>query len=119
MTNDNPQKLIDELDELLDRERQALFQGDLAQLGRMVSQKDALIGKINSLDTIGRNSLADVHQKAARNQVLLDSALEGIRAVISRMTDLRHVRRGLETYDRTGRKKNVGTQSRNSVEKRA
>jgi len=119
MTHDTAQDMIDELDTLLDQERQALVEGDLEQLGRLLANKENLIGKINLIDTLERSRLSHVHDKVARNQVLLNSAMEGIRAVASRMADLRRVRQGLETYDRTGRKKRFDTQTHTSVEKRA
>ncbi len=119
MTQQSAQNLIDELDTLLDRERRALIDGDLELLGRMLNQKQDLIENINAIDTLERERLVQVHGKVTRNQALLDSAMEGIRAVASRMADLRHVRRGLETYDQSGRKTRVEIQDRSSVEKRA
>ncbi len=119
MTNDTAQDLIDELDTLLDRERQALIEGDLELLGRMLTQKQGLIEKINEMETLERDRLEHVHDKVTRNQELLNSAIEGIRAVANRMADLRRVRQGLETYDQTGRKTRFETQDMSSVEKRA
>ena len=119
MTQDSAQNMIDELDTLLDQERGALVDGDLEQLSRLVAYKEDLIGKINLLDSLERGRLAEVHDKVARNQVLLNSAMEGIHAVASRMADLRRVRQGLETYDRTGQKKRFDTQIQSSMEKRA
>jgi len=119
MTHQNPQDLIDELDTLLDRERQALVEGDLELLGRMLAQKQDLIDRINTLDTLERNSLAQVHDKVTRNQELLNSAMEGIRAVANRMADLRRVRHSLETYDQSGHKTRFETQGHYSLEKRA
>ena len=119
MTHESAKVMIDELDILLDQERQALMDGDLEHLGRLLAHKEDLIGKINLLDTLERSRLADVHEKVARNQALLNSAMEGIRAVASRMADLRRVRHGLETYDRTGHKKRFDTQTHTSMEKRA
>jgi len=119
MTHQSAQDLINELDTLLDRERQALIDGDLELLGRMLTQKQDLIEKINALDTLERERLVHVHDKVTRNQELLNSAMEGIRAVASRMADLRRVRQGLETYDQSGRKTRVETQNSPSVEKRA
>ena len=113
------QGLIDELDTLLDRERQALVEGNLELLGRMLTQKQDLIEKINAMDTLEREHLSGVHSKVTRNQELLNSAMEGIRAVANRMADLRRVRQGLETYDKNGRKKRYETQTLSSVEKRA
>jgi len=119
MSHQNAQYLIDELDTLLDQERQALIEGDLDMLGRMLAQKQNLIGEINRMDSLERSRLAHVHDKVTRNQDLLNSAMEGIQAVAKRMADLRKVRQGLETYDHKGRKTRFETQSHSSVEKHA
>lgn len=119
MTQQSAQDLIDELDTLLDRERNALVEGDLELLSRMLVQKQNLIESINALDALERERLVHVHDKVTRNQALLNSAMEGIRAVASRMADLRRVRQGLETYDQSGRKTRIEIADRPSVEKRA
>ncbi len=119
MAHQAAQDLIDELDTLLDRERQALIDGDLELLGRMLAHKQGLFERINAMDTLDRERLTHVHDKVTRNQELLNSAMEGIRAVANRMADLRRVRHGLETYDQAGRRTRFETQSLSSVEKRA
>lgn len=119
MKNESPQDLIDDLDDLLDQERKALVTGDLDKIRRLLSHKEILIDKINTLDAFEQASLAAINAKVTRNQVLLNSAMEGIRAVANRMADLRKVRRGLETYDQKGRKTRFGTHTDSSVEKRA
>ncbi|MCB1310476.1 MAG: flagellar biosynthesis protein FlgN [Sedimentitalea sp.] len=119
MAHEASLSLIRELDELLDRERRALVEGDLELLGRLLVHKEGLIGRINGCDSLERSSLQGVHDKVSRNQALLNSAMEGIRAVADRMATLRRVRRSLETYDRSGRKTRFGTETRSSVEKRA
>lgn len=119
MSNDAANPLICELDELLDRERRALIDGDLELLGRLLGQKEALFARINSLDAVEQSSLQVMQDKISRNQALLKSAMDGVRAVADRMANLRRVRRSLETYDRSGRKTRIGTETRPSVEKRA
>ncbi|MEO9781672.1 MAG: flagellar biosynthesis protein FlgN [Sedimentitalea sp.] len=119
MTDETHQDLIDELDVLLDRERDALLEGKLEQIAELMSTKEKLIDKINALDPEERLVLKMVHQKVTRNQALLNSALDGIRAVATRMADLRRVRSGLETYDRRGNKQTFDTKTSCKVEKRA
>ena len=119
MTDETPQGLIDALDRILDQERQALMQGALDQIDDLMREKEALIDKINAAEAIESASLANLQDKVARNQALLSSALEGIRAVANRMADLRRVRSGLETYDHRGRKKSFGIHPQSHVEKRA
>lgn len=119
MTETIANELINTLETLLDEERQALVEGDLEKIGQLVSQKEETILKINTLDQLTENSLAAVHEKVTRNQALLNSALDGIRAVANRMADLRRVRANLETYDHRGKKQNFGIRMSSTVEKRA
>ncbi len=119
MTDKTHQKLIDALDELLDRERETLLKGELDQIEKLTSKKERLIDDINALPPENRPGLDVVHQKVMRNQALLNSALDGIRAVATRMADLRRIRAGLETYDRRGNKQTFGIRTSSSVEKRA
>lgn len=107
------------LDELLDLEREALIEGNLEQLGSMAVEKEKLVDRINGSPEIPRTKLAPVQVKVSRNQVLLQSALEGIRAVANRMAELRRVRKGLDTYDQAGRKYHHTASTGKKLEKRA
>lgn len=119
MTNQNPQDLINDLDSILDQERQALVKGDLNKLSELLTKKEDLINDLNTITDLERESLAQVHDKVSRNQVLLDSAMEGIRAVATRMAELRRVRKGLDVYDQAGRRTRFSTRGSVSLEKRA
>jgi flagellar biosynthesis/type III secretory pathway chaperone len=119
MKDETSHGLIEALDQLLDRERKALLSGDLEQIGHLMPAKEDLVHRLNDLNTHQGEHLALVHEKVTRNQALLGSALDGIRAVANRMADLRKVRAGLEVYDRTGHKTNFSTSTLPSVEKRA
>jgi flagellar biosynthesis/type III secretory pathway chaperone len=114
-----PQKLIDELDQILDRERTALMEGDLGKLEGLLAKKEKVIGKLNSVSELERESLAQVQTKLSRNQQLLDSAMDGIRSVAARMAELRRIRKGLDVYDQAGRRNRYGTRSGAKLEKRA
>ena len=119
MTKRNPQSLIDELDTILDQEREALVKGDLSKLSGLLNKKEALFNDLNAISELERETLSHVQGKVSRNQVLLDSAMEGIRAVASRMAELRRVPIGLDVYDQSGRKTRYGIRSSVSLEKRA
>ena len=119
MTIDNAQTLMDELDDLLDAERRALVGGDMDAVGRLLSQKEHLIEGLNKIHDLDSGNLSQLHLKVTRNQALLNSALEGIRAVATRMAELRRVRSGLETYDSHGRKQHFTIIRAAQVEKRA
>ena len=53
------------------------------------------------------------------NQLLLDGALEGIRAVAKRMARLRDVKGALETYGADGKRRDIPLGPESSVERRA
>ncbi|MFW8593746.1 flagellar biosynthesis protein FlgN [Cribrihabitans neustonicus] len=119
MSDQTPQQLIDELDVILDRERSALMDGNLGQLEELLARKENLITQLNAAHELEPDSLKQVQNKVSRNQQLLDSAMEGIRSVASRMAELRRIRKGLDVYDRSGRKTRYGTRGSTKLEKRA
>ncbi|KIC20657.1 flagellar biosynthesis protein FlgN [Leisingera sp. ANG-Vp] len=119
MSDPKPQQMIDELDLILDRERTALMAGDLGKLEELLAKKEKIIGKLNAVTEFERESLAHVQTKVSRNQQLLDSAMEGIRAVAARMAELRRIRKGLDVYDQAGRRTRYGTRGASRLEKRA
>ncbi|PJE27416.1 hypothetical protein SAMN06297129_0653 [Pseudooceanicola antarcticus] len=119
MTKDPHQKLIDELDLLLEKERDALLAGQLQTLPELLEQKEGLIDRLNGLEGLETAELQPLRGKAQRNQALLDGALRGIRTVANRFSTLRKIRRTLETYDSQGRKSALVRQHDNKLEKRA
>lgn len=116
---DDPQDLIDALDDLLDDERAALLAGDIDRISRLAHRKEILIDTLNALQAPPQEGMAALQGKVARNQTLLNSALAGIRAVSDRMAALRRVRQSLDTYDQNGRRCSLDTQQPPKVEKRA
>lgn len=119
MTKDPHQDLIDSLDVLLEREREALMAGRLEALTDLLDQKERLIDRLNGLEGLDAVDLQPLRGKAQRNQALLDGALRGIRTVANRFSTLRKIRRTLETYDSQGRKSALVRQHDNKLEKRA
>ncbi|WP_171101412.1 flagellar biosynthesis protein FlgN [Ruegeria sp. HKCCD7255] len=115
MSND----LIKALEEVLDLERSALVQGDLDRLGNMVPEREKLIGAINELQVLDSDELIRVQKKVARNQALLNSAADGIRAVANRMSELRRVRQEFSAYDATGQRSDFALRQKAKLEKRA
>ncbi|MFD1195064.1 flagellar biosynthesis protein FlgN [Seohaeicola saemankumensis] len=111
--------ILGELDDLLERERDALLAGDLEGLSRILREKEQVIDRLNQLLPPTFLDLDVLKDKALRNQALLDTALEGIRAVADRVSALRRVRDTLETYDQTGRKTTFESMHKGRVEKRA
>ena len=119
MTDNTAQDMMDALDDLLDQERRALIGGNLDKIARLLARKEDLIDGLNEIDGLSQVELGDLHGKVTRNQALLNSAMEGIRAVATRMANLRRVRKSLDTYDQAGNKHCIVTAATSTVEKRA
>ncbi|MFK7939509.1 MAG: flagellar protein FlgN [Roseovarius sp.] len=119
MTLSQSQDLIDQLDGLLEQERDVLLEGQLEAMASIAKEKERLIDALNSLEPDPAYNIADLQSKVARNQVLLDGALQGIRNVAARLAALRKIRRTLETYDATGQKQVIQGEIERKVEKRA
>lgn len=119
MADYTAQDLINELDDILEQEREALILGELEKLHDLLLLKDTLITRLNDLDDGELGALETVQEKVSRNQSLLDSAMQGIRSVAARMQELRKVRKGLDVYDKSGKKNSYSTASSLKLEKRA
>jgi flagellar biosynthesis/type III secretory pathway chaperone len=119
MADPETQSAVDQLDALLEEERDALLSGDLERLNDMLPSKEALITTLNTDADTDHPGLQHLNIKVRRNQLLLDGALEGIRAVAKKMAHIRETRGAIETYDAEGRKKIIPAETERSVEKRA
>lgn len=120
MTDDTQERtLFESLEDLLDRERAALIDGDLSAIGDLLAEKEALMAQIADEDAPTRKSLEALQGKAMRNQALLDSALRGIRTVANRFATLRRIRKSMETYDEFGQKSTLPAVTDHKVERRA
>ncbi|MFC6636284.1 flagellar biosynthesis protein FlgN [Sulfitobacter sediminilitoris] len=108
-----------ELSDLLDTEREALLKGDLEKLNELLVSKEALIEAMNSTPQSDLSAMQMLDSKVRRNQLLMDGALEGIRAVASRLAKLREVKGALETYGADGKKHDIVALPDSSVERRA
>ena len=111
--------LVKSLEEVLDLERNALIEGDLDRLNHTAPEKEKLIGAINELEVFDSDELIRLQKKVARNQALLNSAAEGIRAVADRMAELRRVRQEFSTYGADGQRNGFAVRQNAKLEKRA
>lgn len=93
----NCEKLAD----LLDRERAAVLAGDYAALRRLMADKERLVA-LAVRDRPAAIDLARLKQKTARNHVLLNAAMDGIRQVSQVLAGSKPARAELSTYDKTG-----------------
>ena len=118
MQSSKDDTLIIQLKELLKRERDALISGDLSAIPDLVEQKELLIADLSRSQHEGED-LESVKTRLLHNQAMLESAMEGIRAVANRMKELQEVRSGLQTYDRSGKRHQIGGGYKPKLEKRA
>lgn len=110
---------MDAFQELLEEERRILLRGDLEALAALLPKKESLVETLLETSGWDRDMIGPVEEKLKRNQLLLDGALDGIRAVAARLAALRQVRSALDTYDARGRRQSVKTPVKNHLEKRA
>ncbi len=108
-----------QLDSVLEQERAFLLEGDLEGLGTLLPIKEQLVELLLNDADSGQDQIAPLEGKLQRNQLLLDGALDGIRAVAVRLAALRQVRTALDTYDAHGRKQHIDISTAPKVEKRA
>ncbi|MEM9966513.1 MAG: flagellar biosynthesis protein FlgN [Pseudomonadota bacterium] len=111
--------IMRELNDVLDQERTALLLGKLESLKELLPSKENLVGQLNADLPDNPGKLTRLERKLRRNQLLLDSALEGIRNVAQKMTKVHKMRGALATYDAAGRKSTIEVDPEHAVEKRA
>jgi flagellar biosynthesis/type III secretory pathway chaperone len=119
MSDDTHEDTLQSLEQLLNAERAALLAGDLEGLSEMISTKEALIGQLNDKGPGDIAAWQALDQQLKRNQLLLDGALDGIRAVAGRLAKLREMKGPLETYGADGLRHQIETDAQSTVEKRA
>lgn len=107
------------MDDLLERERLALLNGDFASVPDLVTEKEALLERLADTEGLSNHRIDALKVKAHQNQALLDGALRGIQNVANRLATLRRIRGTLETYDESGRKSAVSAEEPSQVERRA
>ncbi len=111
--------LFEGLQFLLEEERTLLLTGALDALPDMLARKEVLFEALQDLEDADAETFAPLLALSQRNQVLLESAQNGIRATTERMGTMRRVRTSLETYTNQGQRKAVTLTSGQRVEKRA
>lgn len=111
--------IIHALDDLLEEERTALLSGDITTIERLLAQKEQLIDELSTSDQAEHSSMQALAGKVSRNQELLQHALEGIRRVGSRLSEMRRLKTKLDTYDAKGAKLEFTIDQKRALEKRA
>ncbi len=111
--------LIRDIDALMDEERAILKSGELHRLTDLLDRKEALFEQLQDHEGATETELQSLRDKSRRNQTLLESAMNAVRAVGNRMKDLARVRDSLETYNQKGQRYAVNMTSGSTFEKRA
>ena len=119
LIDQTPQAIINALDTLLEEERGALTNGELHKLEDILARKEDLFDRLNNITDLESGAIESVQSKVTRNQALLGSAMQGIKAVANRMSELRKVRKGLEVYNQSGQRTRFATTGSLKLEKRA
>ena len=110
--------MIDALEDLLDKERAAILDGALENMGRIASEKERVLER-RELTAPDQRTLDRVLRKAARNQQLLAAAIRGVQAVTTRLDILRNGPSDMNTYDRAGQRTTLGNRHQGALHRRA
>lgn len=109
--------VVDALDDLLDRERQAILSGNLEMLSRQFGEKKRLLERLaGSTSDITR--IERLRTKADRNQELLVAVARGIKSVSLRLEAMKMPKTILRTYDKGGISQELSA-TKPSIEKHA
>ena len=103
-------KPAEALDELYERERTAILSGRFDVLDRLGTEKERLVASVvrtGSTEPV----LHRLRRQADRNGALLRAMESGIRAAARRIEAMRTESTALQTYDSTGQKQAMPSQS--------
>ena len=103
---------------LLQDERTSLLSGKVADMPGLLDRKIALFASLEEAGEAGVEQLSEISGEVIRNQELMEQALQGMKAIIDRIAELKRARDGLETYDKRGQVTMVKSKQ-SSVERRA
>lgn len=109
--------VFDRLEDLLDRERNAVLKGDFAELETMFAEKELLLAAVLRQPSHSER-LQVLKDKTTQNQKLLNAAGRGIRAVSNFLKTLTQTDIALKTYDQCGHRES-NSKDDSSLERRA
>lgn len=95
---------VDSMEDLLDREREAILEGRFDLLDRLIGQKERQLKALKPKE-IDETSMARLRKQSERNAHLLDAMRQGIEAVQERLAALQGPGAALETYGSDGQRK--------------
>lgn len=107
------------LNELLDQERQLLISGALDQVAALVPEKESLLDDVAREGAATVADLDIIKHKADQNRALFDAALAGLKSVVERLSELKRLQSGFDTYDKAGQRLQHEPGGASKLEKRA
>lgn len=110
---------FEDLEDLLEHEHDAILNGRLQDLSRLLHRKEDLLKKLADIDPPESAALATLKARADHNQVLLGSVLRGIKSVQDRIASMRDGRSTHTTYTQAGLKQPISAQHQANFERRA
>lgn len=103
MERETPEGLLRALEACLDTERLHLRDGNFDGLNAGLAEKARLLEALARQGlSPGRADVARIGQKSRRNETLLGEAARGLNAAILRISELRRVLSGADTYRADG-----------------
>lgn len=110
--------IADQLNTLLEAEREALLNGDFDRIADLMDEKQRLINGLEDVPT-EPEEIRPLRDGLRRNQELFDQALAGLRNVAARLGDLNRARKSVNTYDSNGRMRSIEAPVKKRLERRA
>lgn len=95
-------RLIDRIERVIARERDALLAGDYESLSDLAAEKLELGDKLEALGSDGTAQLKTLAAALTRNERLLARAVDGVREAGDRLRQQAEARSTLQTYGRDG-----------------
>lgn len=118
MARNDPHRLLSRITDLLERERQTLLRGEIANLSHFARRKEELLSD-PALALLDQGALERIRAGSIRNQQLLSAALDAVRLVRSKLDDLRAGRQSFKTYGPGGHSQTLHRGAPGQLERRA
>ncbi|WP_425040040.1 flagellar biosynthesis protein FlgN [Primorskyibacter sp. S187A] len=111
-------ELVARVEEMLDKEHDALLRGALLEIEELLPEKESLSNELLAAGPAVQKELSSLRTSALRNQELLNEALKGIQNVADRIAAMKKVKQQLDTYDAHGQRQTI-EKTKQSIERRA
>lgn len=111
--------ILEELDDLLSREKAHLLKGDLPKFAELLNEKEEILQRLSEVEAGQSLEAQNVQVRMQYNQSLLEAAMRGIRSAADRLQDMRSIREGIETYDSRGKRQVLPNAGARGFERRA